>query len=337
MAWIEMSRHHIHGDKTGQSSWSFGRCLWSPTKNKAGSKVRWWETMLKVKEGEAILHMRWHKGEPTLVGFSTAETDGFIESIERPPDPEQWSFAKNFYRVMLKDYVPFPSPILLHDAFSTRDADFRGYLKRNKLKPKSRRKALFYTLRDEKLVPNQGAYLSELDNELSGFLLSESMLQTGGETDRKSRGRVATEQVRTGEVIREFKARLGQREFSDNIRANYEHKCCFPDCPVVEEHFLRGAHIARWADVPELRGQTSNGLCLCLMHDKAFEDGYFTLTQDYRVAVNNRNEIVRSSIWCKTALIPYNGRKIHIPKDAIKPSPQAIERHWRRIKFQAVA
>jgi len=36
--------------------------------------------------------------------------------------------------------------------------------------------------------------------------------------------------------------------------------------------------------IPHLRGETSNGLCL--LHDKTFELGLFTLTLDLRVAPN---------------------------------------------------
>lgn len=75
--------------------------------------------------------------------------------------------------------------------------------------------------------------------------------------------------MQTGERIRELRVREGQQRFSDNVRGNYSGRCCFPHCPIVEQHFLIGAHIARWSDVPHLRGKVSNGLCFCLMHDKA--------------------------------------------------------------------
>jgi putative restriction endonuclease len=97
---------------------------------------------------------------------------------------------------------------------------------------------------------------------------------------------------------------------------------------------LQGAHIARWADEPDLRGHTSNGLCLCLMHDKAFEEGYYTLTNDFHVAVNKTSKRVRNSTWSRMVLLPYEGKPIDIPNGAIVPSLKAIEHHWRRIGFK---
>lgn len=81
--------------------------------------------------------------------------------------------------------------------------------------------------------------------------------------------------IETGEGLQQSWYRTGQKGFSDNVCANYSNCCCFPNCFIDEHTFLIGAHIARWVDVEELRGDISNGLCLCLMHDKAFESGFF--------------------------------------------------------------
>ncbi len=137
--------------------------------------------------------------------------------------------------------------------------------------------------------------------------------------------------VKTGEGLRQGSYRIGQQDFSDNVCSNYSNCCCFPDCSIHERTFLRGAHIARWADVEEGRGDLSNGLCLCLMHDKAFEAGFFTLTEDFRVAVNKNNQTARTSKWCEKNLIPYDGDFISL--GSLKPSVEALRHHWVRIGF----
>ncbi len=68
-------------------------------------------------------------------------------------------------------------------------------------------------------------------------------------------------EARTSEQFRKVLTRVGQHEFSDLVQKNYGMQCCFPDCDVAERTFLRGSHIARWADAPELRGDVTNGLC----------------------------------------------------------------------------
>ena len=44
-----------------------------------------------------------------------------------------------------------------------------------------------------------------------------------------------------------------------------------------------GSHIARWADNEELRGNTDNGLCLFLQHNRAFEKGFYTLNSELKL------------------------------------------------------
>ena len=54
-----MSRDPTHGG----GSWGFTVCLWSPA-YKQGTAERWafWDTLLKVKTGDQIVHLR-GKGE----------------------------------------------------------------------------------------------------------------------------------------------------------------------------------------------------------------------------------------------------------------------------------
>ncbi|MBD1809903.1 HNH endonuclease [Microcoleus sp. FACHB-SPT15] len=137
--------------------------------------------------------------------------------------------------------------------------------------------------------------------------------------------------IKTSEGLRQGSYRIGQENFSDNVCSNYSNCCCFPECQIDERTFLRGAHIARWVDVEELRGDPSNGLCLCLMHDKAFEAGFFTLTKDWRVAVNKNNQTAMTSKWCEKHLVPYDRNSIRL--GSVKPSLEALRYHWDRIGF----
>src|SRR3989337_3866704 len=124
----------------------------------------------------------------------------------------------------------------------------------------------------------------------------------------------------TEERLRTLLSRVGQNEFSTQVRENYGMKCCFPDCDVAERNFLRGGHIARWADAPELRGQISNGLCLCLMHDQAFERGLFTIDLELRIWVDPKK--VSSSPWAMSYLQPYHRSELRL--GAILPSEEAL-------------
>jgi predicted restriction endonuclease len=138
--------------------------------------------------------------------------------------------------------------------------------------------------------------------------------------------------VQTGERLQQLRARVGQKLFSDAVKDNYDYRCCFPHCPISDEDFLIGAHIARWADNPELRGSLTNGLCLCLMHDRAFEIGLFTISKDLRVVLNDERSATLTSPWCQQNIVPHNGKTIRC--GAILPTEQALLYHWERIGFK---
>jgi putative restriction endonuclease len=128
MAWLEMSRNSTHGDLTGKSDWSFKKCLWSPIRKRDGGRNAYWETMSMIEKGDVIIHMRWINGDPFLVGTSIAASDCFIETNERPPDPEEWAYATSFYRVLLEDFEDFPVQLSLRKIFDNSDLRFRKYL-----------------------------------------------------------------------------------------------------------------------------------------------------------------------------------------------------------------
>jgi len=322
MLWLEMSREVTHGG----GGWGFTKSLWSPTRKRnsdgsAGSRWAYWETMLRVQAGDSVLHLRGRDEDAAFVGFSTAETDGF-ETQERPPEPGEWSYAETFYRVSLNDYTAFPRPLPLGETFRRNDKALRDYFRKNKERPANLKRRLFYVVQSKRLRCLNGGYLSEVDDELATILLGPGYRHENGGAP------VPTQSVTTGESLRVLSARVGQKEFSDKVRANYGGRCCFPGCPIADRAFLVGAHIARWADAPHLRGELSNGLCLCLMHDKAFEGGFFTLTHEFRVLINDKGGQVSGSSWSVKHLLPFDGQPISL--GLILPSMEALRHHWER-------
>jgi putative restriction endonuclease len=164
-----------------------------------------------------------------------------------------------------------------------------------------------------------GPYLSEVSGELARLLLDKT-------EDMPQHSLSVVREVSTGERLGDLLTRVGQREFSDVVRANYGNRCCFPGCDVAERTFLRGSHIARWADEPDRRGDVSTGLCLCLMHDKAFERGLITVDLELRVWVDLAK--AGRSPWAKTYLVPYHGGALRL--GTVPPSEEALLQHWER-------
>ena len=74
----------------------------------------------------------------------------------------------------------------------------------------------------------------------------------------------------------------------------------------------------------------SNGLCFCLIHDKAFEIGYFTIDQKFHVYVNPKIREYDSLIVKK--LLKHHGQQITLGE--VKPSPSALIEHWSRVDIE---
>jgi len=258
MLWLEMSRDPVHGG----GDWEFGQCLWSPSHKKGNAAGAWpfWDNLRRVREADVVLHLRGKDAKVAFVGTSTADGDGF-ETHERPPMPGQWTFARSFKRVDLKDFTPFLDSIPLRPLFAERSSEFRSYFQRNSNRVKPNKRSLFYVVQAGKLQCLNGAYLSEVDDELASMILGPDF-----ELDAKT-PRPTHISVITGEQIRQVAARVGQQSFSTAVKANYGNRCCFPGCALDDARFLVGAHIARSSDAPRMRGDVSNGLCFCLVHD----------------------------------------------------------------------
>ena len=161
MFWLEMSRDPTHGG----GSWGFGLSLWSPA-HKRGSAGKWpfWENLLRVNEGDPILHLRGIGNDAAFVGFSTALTSG-SEASQKPPSPGQWEYAERYYFVPLRDYISFPQVIPLKDVLLREEAGLREYFLTNKSEPPSQKRRLFFVIQSGRLQCLNGAYLSEVDDQ----------------------------------------------------------------------------------------------------------------------------------------------------------------------------
>lgn len=110
------------------------------------------------------------------------------------------------------------------------------------------------------------------------------------------------------DVASEVKVRSRQKAFADKVKVNYKFACCV--CGLGNRDFLVGAHIVPWAKRKDIRLDPRNGLCLCAFHDRAFEHGYISLTDDYRLLV--REEVSKDNVL-EQLLSPLRGRKIRLP------------------------
>jgi putative restriction endonuclease len=315
MIYLEMSRHEAHGGGT----WAFPNCVFAPTVKEGGSRWPFWDKVLAIRTGDTILHLRGIPPKAFFVGYSVASADGF-ETSKRPPDPKVESHSTRFYRADLEGFTPFHQPINLSVVLRTRKGQLESYFDKNSARG-SEKLNIFFVRQSGRLQCLNGAYLSDVDEQLFDALFGSKAPQIG------MKEAVATVSVETGWQLATIHTRLGQSEFSRKVKELYGYACCFPSCAVRDQRFLVASHIARWSDNERLRGHLGNGLCLCLIHDKAFELGLFTLDEHHRVFVNPR-ELEGASQIAKE-LSKVNGQTITLAN--VRPLDDALLEHWIRI------
>jgi len=104
---------------------------------------------------------------------------------------------------------------------------------------------------------------------------------TDGEIDdalRANRLRIGMVPTDSHEAL--TRQRRGQARIRTLTVINYRGSCAV--CDVTDRDLLVASHIVRWADSPEQRGDLSNVICLCRIHDALFEIGYWSLDDGLR-------------------------------------------------------
>lgn len=317
MVWIEMSRDKIHGG----GEWGLKKCIWSPAYKRGSRRGSWpfWNNILQVKKGDIVLHLCGKRNTAAFIGYSVAATDGY-ETLEHPPQPGMWGYATNYFCALLEDFQALDPKILLNYFFIAHEDILRNYIKTHSATPAN----CFFTYQSGKLQCLNGAYLSKCDDELLALILDSKTVQSNASISQNST---------TSETLRQVKQRIGQAQFSKAVKENYHFKCCFPDCCISDHRFLIGSHIARWVDNPDKRGNTSNGLCLCPIHDKAFESGYFSLDDEFCVILSPKLDIQESEVF-KIYIKPYEHQKIDTAQ--IPPDKESLKEHRFRCKIDVL-
>jgi len=112
-----------------------------------------------------------------------------------------------------------------------------------------------------------------------------------------------------------------QKAFADAVKANYEYRCAITG--VATKDFLVAAHIVPWSKDQSIRLDPSNGICLSLFVDRAFEKGHLLLEDDLTIRIDwgrvGKDQALRSQ------LKPYDGQKLGVPKQEA-PRPAYLQR-----------
>ena len=79
------------------------------------------------------------------------------------------------------------------------------------------------------------------------------------------------------------RVRVNQGFFRSAVLAAYESRCCVTGLSIPQ--LLNASHIVPWSVDPKNRTNPQNGLCLNVIHDRAFDNGLLTITPDLKIRV----------------------------------------------------
>jgi hypothetical protein len=125
-----------------------------------------------------------------------------------------------------------------------------------------------------------------------------------------------------------IEARLGQGFFRTAVLSSYEYKCCISGLAVPE--LLVASHIVPWKTDIGNRLNPRNGLCLSSIHDRAFDLGLITISDDFRLILSKQLRMIKSnSFFCHT-FHDYADNAISLP-EKFSPDPEYLRFHRERI------
>ena len=117
--------------------------------------------------------------------------------------------------------------------------------------------------------------------------------------------------------------------FAGSVKSNYGYRCAVTG--IATKEFLDAAHIVPWGDDPSIRWGPSNGICLSLIVDKAFEEGFLTIEDDLTVRVVR--ERIKEDAALLSLLEPHDGKKLNAPTSE-PPKPEYLQRRRQLVGHQ---
>ena len=184
--WIEIrqERHTLGNDD--RDDWSYGSALWSPTTNKAGSKI--YELMKEPTIGDRVLHfyetggMRYYHAHSKVI-----ETNQV--SYEIPTDPGSRNWAKEFYRIAIGEFKLIKDPININYFTEIHDIPLRQEILEDS--PQNypfqikRYKDEKWT-KDSQVTLKQGKYLQTCSDKLFTLLQECTEIEISNKEDNNS-------------------------------------------------------------------------------------------------------------------------------------------------------
>jgi predicted restriction endonuclease len=134
-----------------------------------------------------------------------------------------------------------------------------------------------------------------------------------------------------GEKLTLTKARVGQAFFRNAVLSAYDNRCCISGLSVPQ--LLVASHIVPWRSDTKNRLNPRNGLCLSMLHDKAFDTGLIGVSDDFTVQVSPTIKRLDDT-FLASSILKYDGCRLQIP-DKFLPHREFLAFHRDNIFVSA--
>ena len=184
--------------------------------------------------------------------------------------------------------------------------------------------------RDQEGLPNASQADREIWAELQGdwSATAEAIAEAEAGFGIASALEIGDETFPVGEEsIVQAKALRGRDQFRKAVLSAYEFRCCITG--LAEPRLLEAAHIAPWRDDPVHGLNPTNGLCLSVLHHRAFDRGLIALDDDFRLLISPQLA-AHGDEFVGTAFTPFAGKQIALPTK-FAPNSELAAYHRERI------
>ena len=177
-------------------------------------------------------------------------------------------------------------------------------------------------LRDEGFLffsDKSGEYiLNQVQIDASAEDLPEDALENAID-----KGILIFKDVEVSSAVSVTRIRTGVGMLRKKTLSNYRNCCAL--CDIDDMQLLVTSHIDRWTDNPAARGLLSNTICFCTLHDKLFENGYFSMNDDTSLIWRKPQKIKVIETWEKECTGTFKFPRFN------NPSPVFMNQHRARV------
>lgn len=129
------------------------------------------------------------------------------------------------------------------------------------------------------------------------------------------------------EKLQLVKVRVNQNFFRQLVLVNYDEKCAL--CSLNHTSLLVASHIVPWSKNKEHRLNPKNGLCLCAIHDRAFDSGLISFDENLTILFSNEIEKIDKKRF-QDYFGQFESKGLNIPKK-FYPSLEFLKFHRENI------